>query len=76
MYISANDLILSKHGSEFRRCIYGLNKGELVDMLDAICSTLPDLYNAIAQGIKSLQHKFKTLSVVSENIDHNTVPAM
>ncbi|KTC91070.1 hypothetical protein [Fluoribacter dumoffii] len=49
-------IALSKKGAEFSRCIYGFNKGGVVDFLDAIVSLLPDLYKAAVHGIQQLKH--------------------
>lgn len=46
----------SKRGAEFNRCIYGYQKGNYNDYLDAFLSIFPDLYNSIHYGCKRLQH--------------------
>lgn len=45
-----------KRSAEFNRCIYGYNKGNPTDYLDAFLSIFPDIYNAIHYGFKRLQH--------------------
>ncbi|OEH46732.1 hypothetical protein lpari_02200 [Legionella parisiensis] len=49
-------IALSKKGAEFSRCIYGFNKGGVMDFLDAIVSILPDLYRAAVHGCHQLKH--------------------
>lgn len=49
-------IILSKKSAEFKRCIYGFNKGNPTDFLDAVLSFLPDLYHAADKGIQKLNH--------------------
>ena len=49
-------IALSKKGAEFKRCIYGFNKGNPTDFLDAFLSFVPDLYNAATNGIQKLNH--------------------
>jgi hypothetical protein len=46
----------SKRSAEFSRCIYGYNKGNTTDFLDAFLSIFPDIYHAIHHGFKRLQH--------------------
>lgn len=46
----------SKRGTEFNRCIYGYQKGNYNDYLDAFFSIIPDIYNLIHYGCKRLQH--------------------
>ena len=45
-----NRIALSKKGVEFNRCFYGFNKGGCVDFLDALASSLPDVYRALQYG--------------------------
>ena len=57
LHLSADERIaLSKKGAEFKRCIYGFNKGNPTDFLDAFLSFVPDLYNAATNGIQKLNH--------------------
>ncbi len=42
-----DQIALAKQGAEFKRCLYGLNKGSFIDFLDALASALPDLFRAI-----------------------------
>ena len=49
-------IALSKKSAEFSRCIYGFNKGNPTDFLDAFLSFLPDLYNAANKGVQKLSH--------------------
>lgn len=46
----------SKRSAEFKRCVYGYNKGNPSDYLDAFLSVLPDLYHATLHGFRRLQH--------------------
>ncbi|KTD75692.1 hypothetical protein [Legionella waltersii] len=57
LFSNKDDIIaLSKKGAEFKRCIYGFNKGGFTDFLDAIASIIPDLYNATMHGIQKLKY--------------------
>jgi len=49
-------IALSKKGAEFSRCIYGFNKGNVSDLLDAIVSSLPDLYKAVQHSWQRLKY--------------------
>ena len=49
-------IALSKKGAEFKRCIYGFNKGSAIDFLDALASVLPDLYRAAYHGFQQFQN--------------------
>ncbi len=46
----------SKRGAQFYRCVYGYNKGNPSDYLDAFLSVFPDIYNSIHHGFKRVQH--------------------
>jgi hypothetical protein len=57
LFSNKDDIIaLSKKGAEFKRCIYGFNKGGFTDFLDAIASIIPDLYNATVHGVQKLKY--------------------
>lgn len=45
----------SKKGADFIRCIYGYNKGQLVDFVDALVSLIPDAYHMACDGLERVQ---------------------
>ena len=49
-------MIVLREAKESYRGVYGLNKGNPTDFIDAFISIFPDIYNAIHHGFKKLQH--------------------
>lgn len=55
-----------REGFNFKRCLYGYNRGKVVDIIDAIVSILPDLWHAAVQGWENVvdwaSNKFSSTS--------------
>ncbi len=52
-------IALGKRSAEFNRCVYGYQKGNALDYLDAFVSIFPDLYKMIVEQCNYVQHYFK-----------------
>lgn len=50
----------SKKGAQFQRCIYGFNKGNALDFIDAFLTIFPDIYRAIQDGFRTLQQRWSS----------------
>lgn len=53
-------LAQSKKGAQSLRCIYGLNKGNALDFIDAFLTIFPDIYRAIQDGFRTLQQRWSS----------------
>lgn len=59
-------IALSKRGAEFERCIYGFNKGSMVDFLDALASFLPDVYRLAQRSVQQAKNWWNAKPAVQE----------
>lgn len=46
----------SKRGAEWSRCVYGHDKGQASDYLDAFITAFPDIYKAIQHGFQQVRY--------------------
>ncbi len=72
---SDESIARSKRSAEFNRCIYGYNKGNPSDYLDAFLSVFPDIYNSIHHGFKTIQHWWSSDSKKSETTEASNLQA-